>query len=59
MDTEESASARGNHFGCASQGSASTGVFGMLSSTILAVQVRSFKNEFFLYVGGLGTKIRI
>ena len=29
---------RGNHFGCASEGSASTGVFGMMSSTILAVQ---------------------
>merc|ERR1711892_1250650 len=32
-------SGRGNHFGCASEGSASTGVFGMMSSTVLAIQL--------------------
>ena len=31
---------RGNHFGCTAEGEAGVGVFGMLSSTLLAVQVQ-------------------
>ena len=30
---------RGNHFGCTSEGQASVGVFGMMSSVILSMQV--------------------
>ena len=30
---------RGNHFGCTGEGQASVGVFGMMSSVILSMQV--------------------
>ena len=39
QNMESDSAARGNHFGCTGQGQASVGVFGMMSSTILAVQV--------------------
>ena len=37
METEATSS--GNHFGCTGEGQASVGVFGMMSSTLLAAQV--------------------